>query len=110
VPGDARSEAGIVALSCVELIYVVGILVPFTATVESGAKPVPFNVTVAAVLIGPEFGEIDVRTGTGGFAIVTVSAFDRDGLDSGLFTVIVAVPAAVSRLAGTVAMSDSPLL
>jgi hypothetical protein len=102
--------AGIVALSCVELKYVVGMFVPFTATVESGANPVPFNATGAAVLIGPEFGEIDVRTGTGGFAIVTVNAFESDGLDSGLFTVTVAVPAAVSKLAGTVAISDSPLL
>jgi len=83
--------------------------VPFTTTVESGAKPVPFSVTVAVVLTGPEFGEIDVRIGTGGFAIVTVSAFDKDELDSGLFTVMVAVPVAVSKLAGTVAINDSPV-
>jgi hypothetical protein len=108
LPGSAALEAGIATVSCPEFTYVAAIFVPFSATVELVVKPVPFSVTVAAVLIGPALGESDVRVGAGGFAIVTVRAFERAGLEYGLFTVMDAVPAAVNKPAGTVAMSDSP--
>ena len=78
-------------------------VVPFTATVELAVKPVPFSVTIAAVLTSPEFGESDVSVGAGGFAIVTVTAFDKAGVEVELLTVMEAVPADASRLAGTVA-------
>ena len=49
---------------------------PFNATVELAVNPVPNSVTTAAVFTGPEFGEICVSVGAGGFVIDTVSAFE----------------------------------
>jgi hypothetical protein len=80
---------------------------PFNATVELAVNPVPNSVTTAAVFTGPEFGEICVSVGAGGFVIDTVSAFEMAGVDVWLLTVMLAVPAVVSRLAGTVAVMDS---
>jgi hypothetical protein len=82
-------------------------LVPFSNTVELVVKPVPYSATVATVFTSPEFGESDVSVGTGGFAIVTVTAFDKAGVEVELLTVMVAVPADASRLAGTVATTNS---
>jgi hypothetical protein len=84
----------------------VAIFTPFSATVELVVKPVPYSVTAVAVLIGPAFGEMDVRVGAGGFVIVTVSALDKAGVEVELLTVMVAVPADVRRFAGTSAMSS----
>ena|SRR5664279_2664175 len=81
--------------------------VPFNATVELAVNAVPFSVTVAAVLIGPAFGEIDINVGGGGLAIDTVSSFDMGELAVKHFTVIVAVPADASRFAGTEAVMNS---
>jgi hypothetical protein len=75
-PGSVKLEAGIFTVSFVEPERVAAMLVPFIATVEFGIKPVPFSVTVAAVLIGPTFGEIEVRVGGGGFTIGTVTTAD----------------------------------
>ena len=48
--------------------------------------------TVVAVLIGPELGEIEVTVGGGGLVIDTVRAFDSEGVAVGLLTVTEAVP------------------
>ena len=85
-------------------------LLPFSNTIEFGAKPVPVRKTDTAVSISPEFGEIDVNVGAGAFVIVTVSAFEMAGVDVGLLTVMVAVPADATRFAGTEAVMDSPAL
>jgi hypothetical protein len=86
---------------------VVGILVPPTTAVESGAKPVPVSVTGAAVFTRPEFGEMEVSVGTGGLEIVIVIALDVAGVEVALLTVTVAVPGDDSKLAGTVATTNS---
>jgi len=104
-PGKARLEAGIDAVSSDELTSDAAIFTPFSATVELAVKPVPYNVTVVAVLIGPAVGEMEVRVGAGGFAMVTVSALDKAGVEVELLTEIVAVPADVRRFAGTSATS-----
>jgi hypothetical protein len=82
-------------------------LLPFSNTVEFAVKPVPYSATVAAVFVSPEFGEIDVSVGGGGFAIETVSTFDKAGVEVVLLTLTVAVPADASRLAGTWIVIDS---
>jgi hypothetical protein len=107
LPGSATLDAGIVVVSSVELTYVAAMFAPFRVTVEFAVNPVPFRVTVVAALIGPAFGEIDVSVGGGGFAIVTVTAFDTAGVEVELSTVIVALPTVVSRFAGTVAVMNS---
>ena len=48
---------------------------------------------------------MDVSVGTEGFEIVSLRAFDIAGVDVSLLTVMVAVPALASRLAGTCARS-----
>ena len=57
----------------------------------------------AAVLMGPPAGEIEVSVGGGGLVMVTGMLFETDGVEVLLATVMLAVPAAVNRLAGTVA-------
>jgi len=100
LPGSITLDAEIVTVSSVELIYAAAMFVPFIATVEFAVNPVPFSVTVVAVPVGPAFGVIDVNVGVGGLTIDTVAAFDMAGVEVALLTVTVAVPTAVSRLAG----------
>jgi len=90
----------------VELTSVEGIVTPFKATDVFPVKPVPVKVTALAVLIAPPEGLMPVRVGAGGLVMVTVAAFEREGLAAGVVTVMLAVPVAVRSEAGTVAMSS----
>lgn len=76
-------------------------MIPFKATVDVEAKPVPYRLTVVAVLIGPLVGLIEVNVGAGGFAIVAVTALDSAGVAVLDVTVTEAVPKEVKRFAGT---------
>ena len=77
---------------------------PSIATVEAAENPVPVNVTVVAVLIGPAAGRIDVRVGGGGSLMLTVTELETAGRAVGVFTTTVAVPTLLRSAAGTVAM------
>jgi hypothetical protein len=76
LPGSVTLEAGIATVSIVELTNVDAMFASFIATVEFGMNPVPFSVTVVAILIGPALGEIEANVGGGGFTIVTIAAAD----------------------------------
>lgn len=82
-------------------------MVPFIDTVELAVNPVPFSATVAAVLMGPAPGEMDVRVGGGGLVIDTDSAFDKAGVEVELLTVMVTKAIVVNKSAGTAAMMYS---
>lgn len=100
-PGVASADAGNVAVIEVELTKVDGMVCPSIATVVAAVKPVPVSVSVLAVLMGPALGLMPVSVGTGGLAMVAVSALDKDGVAVGVVTVTEAVPIDASRLAGT---------
>jgi hypothetical protein len=107
VPAFTMSLAGITAVTCVALTYVVVRFDPFQRTTDALTKPDPFTVSVppappAIVLLG----ESEVRTGTGfPGAIVNTSAFDVPPPGAGLNTVTLAVPAAAMSLAGIAAVT-----
>jgi hypothetical protein len=102
-PGVAKLDAGTVAVRDVELTKVVGTADPFSSTEEVNTKPVPATLIETALLIGPALTDSDASVGEGGYVIPTCRALETGGLAVGMLTVTLAVPTAVSRLAGTVA-------
>jgi hypothetical protein len=68
-------------------------------------NPVPVRVTELAMLMAPALGDRLVNVGTGGLLMVSVTAFEPEGIAFGVLTVTVAVPAVVRSDAGTVAIS-----
>jgi hypothetical protein len=105
VPAAAISDAGTVAVSCVEETNVVAREVPPQRTVEVETKFVPVTVTVNW---GPpavaQAGLIAVVVGTG-LLMVNVTAFDVPPPGAGFTTVMDPVPGLAMRAAGTVAVS-----
>ena len=106
-PGSVTLAAGIATVSSVLFTYVAAMFVPFIATVELAVNPVPASVTVAAVLIGPALGEMEVSVGAGGLSMDTLTGADVEGEAAWLETVMLAVPSEARRLAGTSACIDS---
>jgi len=105
VPAVAMSAAGTVAVSCVEETNVVVSEVAPQRTVEVETKLVPVTVKVNC---GPpaiaQVGLIEVIVGTA-LLIVNVCAFDVPPPGAGFTTVTLAVPAAATFAAGTMAVS-----
>jgi hypothetical protein len=108
-PGNATVEGESGHVICPEFTTVHGTVVPFMLTVESVVYPVPLSVRVAAVLIGPELGLIEVSVGAAGVVMFTVTAFELGGVAVGVETVTLADPALTKFEAGTVAVSDVSL-
>jgi hypothetical protein len=105
VPAVAISDAGTVAVSCVEETNVVEREVPAQRTVEVETKFVPVTVKVNC---GPpavaQVGLIAVVVGTG-LLMVNVTALDVPPPGAGFTTVTAAVPAVATRAAGTMAVT-----
>jgi len=99
-PGTARL-AGIAAVSCVELTYVVGSAMPLTAATLRFVKLVPVSVAINAVLIGPLAGLMEVSVGAEGFRMLTDWEFESGGFAVWQATATLAVPVDVNRVAGT---------
>ena len=73
------------------------------ATVESAVNPVPYIRRAATpVLIGPEFGEISVSVGAGGFEAVKGSGADVPPPGAGVVTVKFTAPGEAMLAAGMV--------
>jgi hypothetical protein len=99
------SEAGTVAVSCVEETNVVVREVAPQRTVEVETKFVPVTVKVNCVPPAvAQLGLIEVIVGTG-LLIENVCAFDVPPPGAGFTTVTLAVPVAATLAAGTMAVS-----
>jgi hypothetical protein len=103
VPGEAMSDAGIVAVSCVLLTKVVVRLAPLTRTTEAETKLLPVTVNVnpglpAVALVG----EILANDGGG---LLTASDTVPVVEPSGLITPMARLPVEAMSLAGIAAVS-----
>ena len=106
VPGWAISVAGTLAVTCPLVTKVVVSAVVFHSMVVPVLNPLPFTVSEnAAPPAVADAGDNDEIAG--GALIVKVSAFETKGCPPGTWfdTVTLAVPAVVSKLAGTVAFN-----
>ena len=106
MPGKAKSEAETVVVIDVLLTSVEASGAPSNCTVEPLANPVPVSVTVASAPIGAPPGVIAESTGTEGSVMVTVTP--SDVIPAGVLSVMVAVPVALRRLAGTIPTRSFP--
>ena len=108
VPEVAMSVAGMAAVSWVDETYVVVRAAPFHRTEEPVTKPVPVTVRVNADPPAvAELGEMEVRVGTGLFAVLMmkVRALEVPPPGVGLKTVTDADPAVAMSAAGIDAVS-----
>lgn len=89
-PACAKSLAGIVAWSCVELTYVVGRGAPFTRTLEEELKLLPVTCSVSAAL--PGWALDGERCASCGMGLVKLIGDDVPPPGGGFMTVIVSAP------------------
>lgn len=104
----AMSAAVMAAVNCVALTNVVVLATPLKFTVELAMKLVPVNVSVnAAPPAVPLVGEMDVRVGTGLFAMLTLkfTAVEVPPPGVGLVTVTGNDPAVAISAAGMAAVT-----
>lgn len=105
VPGVTRSDAGMVAVSCVAAIYVVVRSEPLKRTTDPVTKLLPFTVSVKVALPGAfAVGAMDEVDGTR-LLTVNVWLFEAPPPGEGLKTSTGTVAAAVRSVAGMVAVT-----